>query len=107
MKLIGGETLIETDVAAGTTITLTFPLQEERLQRSSDPIRIALVDDHAIVRQGIRLFLDNQDDMVVVGEASNVSETLDIISKYDPEIIIMDISLGKDAPNGFEVTKRI
>ena len=43
----------------------------------------------------------------MVGEASNVSETLDIISKYDPEIIIMDISLGKDAPNGFEVTKRI
>ena len=45
--------------------------------------------------------------MVVVGEASNLLETTVIIAKYDPEIIIMDISLGKDSPNGFEVTERI
>jgi len=107
IKLIGGEISIETAIESGTKITLTFPLQEEQRIRSTDPIRIALVDDHAIVRQGIRLFLNNQDDMVVVGEASNVSETIDIIAQYDPEVIIMDISLGKDAPNGFEVTKRI
>ena len=107
IKLIGGDISIETDMGAGTRITVTFPLEEESSTFAIDPIRIVLVDDHAIVRQGIRLFLDSQDDMVVVGEASNLSETIDIIAKYDPQIIIMDISLGKDAPNGFEVTQRI
>jgi len=106
IKLIGGEISIQTAIEVGTKIVLKFPLREEH-HRSTDPIRIALVDDHAIVRQGIRLFLNHQDDMVVVGEASNLSEINAIIAKYDPEVILMDISLGKNAPNGFEVTKQI
>ena len=56
-------------------------------------IRILIVDDHAVVRAGIRLLLDSQPDMEVVGEAQDGREGLAQAQKLKPNVILMDITL--------------
>ncbi|MDQ7990208.1 MAG: response regulator transcription factor [Candidatus Dactylopiibacterium sp.] len=56
-------------------------------------IRIAIVDDHAVVRAGLRQFLAEQFDFRVTGEASNGREALDIVRRNDADVIILDLSM--------------
>jgi two-component system invasion response regulator UvrY len=56
-------------------------------------IRIVIVDDHAIVRAGLRQFLAEQPDLEVVGEASNGREALDLVRKGGLDVIVMDLSM--------------
>jgi two-component system, NarL family, invasion response regulator UvrY len=56
-------------------------------------IRIAIVDDHAIVRTGLRQFFGDQVDFVVAGEASNGREALDIVRKGEVDVVLLDISM--------------
>ena len=56
-------------------------------------IRIVIVDDHAIVRAGLRQFLVEQPDFEVVGEASNGREALDLVRKGGLDVIVMDLSM--------------
>jgi len=56
-------------------------------------IRIVIVDDHAIVRAGLRQFLAEQSDLQVVGEASNGREALDLVRKGGIDVIVMDLSM--------------
>ena len=56
-------------------------------------IRIAIVDDHAIVRAGLRQFLAEQPDLEVVGEAANGREALDLVRKGGLDVIVMDLSM--------------
>ena len=56
-------------------------------------IRILLADDHAILRAGVRMLLDSQSDMEVVGEASNGRETIDKVRELHPDLVIMDITM--------------
>jgi DNA-binding NarL/FixJ family response regulator len=55
------------------------------------PIRVLLVDDHAVVRMGLKVFFDLQDDIEVVGEASDGSEGLAIARRLRPDVILMDL----------------
>ena len=55
------------------------------------PIRVLLVDDHAVVRMGLKVFFDLQDDIEVVGEASDGSEGLAIARRLKPDVILMDL----------------
>ena len=55
--------------------------------------RIAIIDDHAIVRAGLRQFLSEQVDLTVVAEASNGREALDIVRKGEVDVILMDLSM--------------
>jgi len=71
----------------------------------SDPIKILLVDDHTIVRQGLARMLNDQPDMQVVGEAINGRVAVDQAIKLDPDIVIMDIAMPQ--MNGIEAAKRI
>ena len=68
-------------------------------------IRVLVVDDHAILRDGIRSLLESQDDIVVVGEASDGSEAIELVGKLLPDIVLMDISMPKT--NGLEATRSI
>ena len=68
-----------------------------------DKIRLFLVDDHQLVRDGIKALLTGIEDMVIVGEANNGKELLDKISHVDPDIILMDISLPDHS--GIELTR--
>jgi DNA-binding NarL/FixJ family response regulator len=58
------------------------------------PIRIVILDNHALVRAGIRLLIESQLGMEVVGEAGNLSDGLGIISSFLPEIILLELNGG-------------
>ena len=68
-------------------------------------IYIALVDDHQIVRDGLKSLLQKEEDFFVVGEAVNQEQLELIIESYSPDIILMDISLGEFS--GIELTKTL
>jgi DNA-binding NarL/FixJ family response regulator len=68
-------------------------------------LRIFLVDDHALVREGLRAVLARQATMQVVGEAADGREALKVIERSSPDIIVMDISMP--GLNGIEVTRQI
>jgi two-component system, NarL family, response regulator LiaR len=54
-------------------------------------IRILLVDDHSVVRHGLRMFLELDPELEVIGEAGNGAEALDFISRQQPDVVVMDI----------------
>lgn len=75
------------------------------LREISGPIRVLVVDDHAILRDGLRSLLDRQQDIVVVGEASSGEEALAQIGSLAPDIVLMDLAMpGMD---GLEATRRL
>jgi DNA-binding NarL/FixJ family response regulator len=55
------------------------------------PIRVLIVDDHSVVRTGLRVFLDLQDDMDVVGEAADGSEGVAMARRLEPDVVLMDL----------------
>src|SRR3972149_6056618 len=66
-------------------------------------IRVLIVDDHAVLRAGLRTLLNLQPDMEVAGEAAEGLEALERVKRLEPDVVLMDISLpGMD---GLEVTK--
>ena len=56
-------------------------------------IRLLLVDDHAVVRSALRMLLDNEPDVEIVGEAGTAREALDGVPRLKPDIVLMDIGL--------------
>ena len=69
------------------------------------PLRVLLVDDHAVVRFGFRMLLDATDDIRVVAEADSAEAAYQLIPTAKPDVIVMDISLG--GTMGVEATRRI
>lgn len=68
-------------------------------------LQILLVEDHEIVRQGVKLLVDSQDDMKVIGEAANGEIAIKKAAELKPDIILMDVSMPE--LNGLKATKRI
>ncbi|KQX13444.1 LuxR family transcriptional regulator [Streptomyces sp. Root431] len=69
------------------------------------PIRVLLVDDHQVVRRGLRTFLEVQDDIEVVGEASDGDEGVARAEELRPDVVLMDVKMpGTD---GIEALKRL
>ena len=61
---------------------------------STGTIRLALVDDHAILRQGLRSLLEREDDLVVVGEASSEPEAVAMVAATRPDVVLVDLKLS-------------
>ncbi len=62
---------------------------------TTDIIRVILVDDHAVVRAGVKAVLGSAKDIEVVGEASNGREGIALAERLDPDVVVMDLSMGE------------
>ncbi len=72
---------------------------------STEPIRVLLVDDHEVLRDGLRLLLEGESDIVVIGEAADGQQALERAKELLPDVIVMDLSLPD--MSGIEVTRQI
>lgn len=68
-------------------------------------IRVLIADDHAIIREGLRIMLDNQADVQVVAVAADGRETIQLVEKHDPDIVVIDISMPE--LNGIEAIQQL
>jgi DNA-binding NarL/FixJ family response regulator len=69
------------------------------------PIRVVIVDDHTLVRQGIRFFLESDGEIQIVGEADNGETALAIVRDQQPHVVLMDVTMP--GVNGIEATSAI
>jgi DNA-binding NarL/FixJ family response regulator len=73
---------------------------------AAPPIRLLLVDDHGIVREGLRALLDEDEGFVIVGEASNGDEACDAARRLAPDIVLMDLKMpGMAASDAIRVIR--
>ena len=74
----------------------------------SEPIRILLVDDHKIVRQGVRAFFDAQEGIEVIGEAGSGAAAVKMIEEHVPDVVLMDLIMpGIDGVEATRLAKNI
>lgn len=128
LELLGGSLQIDSAPGRGSRFLLTMPLQAmsssatlpvllPRVEPSADGasaasradsrgrIRVVLVDDHVLVRQGLTTLLRQEPDMVIVGEASDGESAVDVVRKVNPDVVLMDVSLP--GLNGIDATRVI
>src|SRR5262249_49706018 len=68
-------------------------------------ITVLLVDDHTIVRQGVRTFLELQPDILVIGEAETGADAVRLVGEYAPDVVLMDLKLPE--MDGIEATRKV
>ena len=119
MMALGGRFELHSEPGKGTTATLVLPLEEggpqdaaseiEKVERegipSQNPIRVLLVDDHAMMREGLRSVLETYSTVQIVGEAQDGEEALALVESLRPYVVVMDIRMPK--LNGIEATLHI
>ncbi|MFC4138681.1 MULTISPECIES: response regulator transcription factor [unclassified Microbacterium] len=69
-------------------------------------LRLVLVDDHPVVRAGLRALVESQDDLRVVGEAGGADQAVQVVQAEHPDVVLMDLSMG-EGPGGIEATARL
>lgn len=67
--------------------------------------RVVLVDDHEVVRLGLLILINDQDDLQVVGEAGTAEQALSVVAQQKPDVVLMDIRLSEDS--GIDLTREI
>jgi class 3 adenylate cyclase len=85
------------DPARGPSSTWRFLL--------SDPIRVLIADDHAVVRRGLRLFLELQEDVSVVGEAGTGDQAIRLSIEEQPDVVLMDLDMPE--MDGVQATRAL
>jgi DNA-binding NarL/FixJ family response regulator len=68
-------------------------------------VRVVIVDDHAVVRMGLRMLIDREKDLVVCGEAGNRADALGLIAREIPDLVVVDMCLGEES--GLDLIKDI
>lgn len=75
------------------------------MSNEGSPIRILLVDDHTLVRQGLRMLLENHPDMKVVRDVATPEEALIAVEQDKPDVVLLDLDLG--SANGLDLIPRL
>jgi two-component system response regulator NreC len=70
-----------------------------------DTIRVLIVDDHTLVREGLKSLIENHGDITVVGSAQDGEQALALAKELQPDVVLMDISMR--GMNGLEATRRV
>src|SRR3954463_6250855 len=83
----------------------TAPLEAEPAEAPPSKLKVLLVDDHPITRQGMKALVNQQPNLEVVGEADNAPYAIELVGKLQPDLAIVDIALK--TTNGIELTKNI
>lgn len=68
-------------------------------------IKVVIVDDHGIFRSGVKSMLDLEEDVLVIGEASNGEDALEVLGELDPDVLLMDVNMPK--LDGIELAWRL
>jgi DNA-binding NarL/FixJ family response regulator len=64
-------------------------------EASTDPITVLIADDHPVVREGLAAIFKSQNDIRVVGEATNGEEALDLCNRHLPDVLLLDLRMPK------------
>lgn len=72
---------------------------------NASPIRVLVIDDHRIVREGIQSLMEDIDDILVIGEARNGREGVDLVDRLNPDVVLMDLMMPE--MDGLEATQKI
>jgi DNA-binding NarL/FixJ family response regulator len=72
----------------------------------AEPIRVLIVDDHPVVRTGLRATLEADPGLVVVGEAANGTAAMDQAARHSPDVVLMDLHLGHGI-DGADITRQL
>ncbi len=84
---------------------LCFPGERGERKGTTKPYTIILADDHAMIRQGIKRIIEKSSDLKVIREAGDGYEVLDLLKKYFPDLVILDISMPRCG--GIEASREI
>jgi two-component system response regulator NreC len=76
-----------------------------KMCEQSDHIRILIADDHGVLRAGLRVLLNAEPDLQIVGEAANGQETLRLSNELHPDVVLLDISMP--GPGGVEIIRQL
>lgn len=78
----------------------------DTMTTATQTIKLLLVDDHGIVREGLRALLDDREEFVIVGEAANGDEACDAVRRLQPDIVLMDLKMpGMAASDAIRVIR--
>ncbi len=123
MRALGGSLEIHSAPEKGTSASLVLPLtkrvtpqgvisgdspcmsprsQTDPVPADPSTIRMLLVDDHAMVRQGLRTMLEGYQDIHIIGEAANGEEAITLARTFQPDVVLMDVNMPQ--LNGIEAT---
>ncbi|MGY2703518.1 MULTISPECIES: response regulator [unclassified Nocardioides] len=72
---------------------MTGPGNTPGTSTGSEPVRVVVVDDHAVIRAGLEQLLAGTDDIQVVGEAANGAEALEVVRRIRPDVVLMDLQM--------------
>ncbi len=72
---------------------------------TSEPIGVVIVDDHSLVREGLRSLLAQFDDLSVIGEAGTVADAVAVVSETAPDLVLLDLRLGDE--EGVDVARQL
>lgn len=103
VEALRGEFLLETTRGSGTLLAIEIPVFTGRLDHARAGVLI--VDDHELLRQGLRQMISETDDLVCVGEAANAADALRQFELTRPQVVVMDVNLP--GGNGIEATRQI
>jgi len=115
LELMGGRMEVDSAPGQGTTFHLIVPVPEPEMEAAEKPsseisvayasstlsckgsssmrIRVVLVDDHLVMRQGLGMLVRDEEDMEVIGEASDGESAIELIRQLKPDVVLMDISM--------------